>query len=282
MNNDDEYDWLRMPSGEKEFPDERWHKLTFGGLLWNHLTELVRQRAPQAKFEQVRKHLEDWRAFAESGLGNKEQWERACRLVELAQQAVDGLEVRDEQLDRGCFRDLSAWEWDAFCAFRGGLRSAECSVTPTALLIDAQTGNGVTAQLTLERLPNGFGHIYASPQEHAFLTLDEGFEQALKNAEIFVKTEGTPFDTIDVRWRLQRHDGRLLTSLGGPSIGGTFAMGCGKLLVQPSHEEWGALELNGVGLTAAVDTAGNLSRIGGLWEKLGEQTIDLPISKLKF
>ncbi|MBI1923768.1 hypothetical protein HYR99_05910 [Candidatus Poribacteria bacterium] len=267
MQNNNEYEWLRTPSGEVEFPGERWHKLTFGGLLWNYLTELVRQRAPQAKFEQIRRHLEDWQAFAESMLGNKEQWERACRLVELAQQAAqaaDGSEVRDEQLDRACFPNLSAWEWEAFCDFRG--RSAERSVTLIALLV-YQNNKGFTAKLTLELFKNGTGGIYKSPAEHAFLTLAPDFEGAIDNAKACVKSRGANFDGVDVRWRLERHDGKPLPPfVEGPSMGAAFAIGLSRLFFAESTED--ELDLDGVAVTAQVDKAGNLDKIGLLFEKL--------------
>jgi hypothetical protein len=43
----------------------------------------------------------------------------------------------------------------------------------------------------------------------------------------------------------------------------------------PSLEDLNVLELESVGMTAAVEADGTLHKIGGLWKKLGEQTIDL-------
>ncbi len=247
-----------------------WKQLTIERpkeMFWNRLSQLVHERAPESVFQELSERLCGWSQFV-----SESQLSVARTLVEVAQLAAKP-EFTGDELERALLPNRYPWEWDAFCAFRG--RSAERSVTVTALLV-YQNNEGFTAKLTLERFENGTGGIYKSPAEHAFLTLAEDFEGAIDNAKACVKNRGAKFDGVDVRWRLERHDGKPLPLLvEGPSLGGAFAIGLVRLLAEPSHEEWGALELDGVGLTAAVDTAGNLSRIGGLWEKLGEQTIDL-------
>jgi hypothetical protein len=223
--------FLAMPNDEWEKRIDDWKKLTSGGKLMHELSQIVRQKPKDSTFDELRAHLDKWHTFMSKNEKGKRQWETARRILDLAKKSVEQPPMQDERFERTSFPQLEPWEWDAFCAFRGMPRSAERQVTLTALLIGDKKGSGFTAELTIERLPNGNGSIYPSPQEHAFLTLDEDFEGAIANAVSFVREQGFSFDAIDIRWRLERHDGLPLPyPLGGPSIGGAFAMGLMKLL----------------------------------------------------
>jgi hypothetical protein len=110
------------------------------------------------------------------------------------------------------------------------LRQAERTTTMTVLLVDTARNEGVTAVLTLELMSDGSGALYPAP-ELAFLR-DADFQQAEANAGAAISAAGLWTPDTDVRWRLQRRDGKPLTSLSGPSLGAAFALGVSKLLTE--------------------------------------------------
>jgi hypothetical protein len=109
-------------------------------------------------------------------------------------------------------------------------RSAEREVCIMTLLVDTARNEGVVATLTLELLTDGQGELYPTP-ELAFLR-DADFQQA--EATACAALQATPFWSHhhDVRWRLQRRDGKPVTNLSGPSMGAAFALGMGRLLAE--------------------------------------------------
>lgn len=108
-------------------------------------------------------------------------------------------------------------------------RQAERKQSLTVLLVDTIRNEGVTALLTLESLSNGNGGLYPIP-EQAFIR-DSDFRQAEDNARTYVMGTGIWRADWDVRWRLQRRDGKPLANLTGPSLGAAFALGVEKLFV---------------------------------------------------
>lgn len=107
------------------------------------------------------------------------------------------------------------------------LRSSLRNLTLTVLLVDAARQEGVVAALTLALIANGSGDFYPTP-ELAFLR-DPDFQQAEANAHAAVKAQELWLPDHDVRWRLQRRDGKPITTLVGPSLGAAFALGIGSL-----------------------------------------------------
>lgn len=113
---------------------------------------------------------------------------------------------------------------------RQPLRQAERDLSMTVLLVDTARNEGVVATLTLELLPHGSGELYPAPAL-AFLR-DDDFRQAEDNARASLEQTSVAYKHQDVRWRLQRHDNKPLTSLSGPSMGAAFALGIGKLCAE--------------------------------------------------
>ena len=114
------------------------------------------------------------------------------------------------------------------------LRLAQRSLSLTTLLVDMARNEGVTAVLTLELIQEGSGDFYPVP-ELAFLR-DADFQQAEINARAAVHTITHWPPVSDVRWRLQRRDGKPLTNLSGPSLGASFSLGICTLLAGKEGE----------------------------------------------
>jgi len=96
---------------------------------------------------------------------------------------------------------------------------------------------GVVATLTLELMPRGKPMpkpgddeaLYPIP-ELAFVQRANGFPEAEKSACQYVRGEGLWPKGFDVRWSLDRRDGKPLPPvLEGNSLGGAFALGLAKL-----------------------------------------------------
>jgi hypothetical protein len=102
----------------------------------------------------------------------------------------------------------------------------------TSLLVDTVQDRGVVANLTLELMPDGNEMLYPAPQL-AFVARDDEFRQAEANAHTYVqKTERLWPNNQDIRWRLERRDGKRLSSaLVGDSLGGAFGLGLLRLSV---------------------------------------------------
>lgn len=110
------------------------------------------------------------------------------------------------------------------------LHAAERDLSLTVLLVDTARNEGVVATLTLELVPDGRGEFYPVP-ELAFIR-DVDFRQAEENAHGCSAGTELWHKGWDVRWRLQRRDGKALFNLTGPSLGAAFALGIGKLLAE--------------------------------------------------
>ena len=115
------------------------------------------------------------------------------------------------------------------------LRPAKRDLSLTTLLVDMARNEGVTAVLTLELIMDGIGDFYPVP-ELAFLR-DADFQLAEANARAAVHTVTHWPSSYDVRWRLQRRDGKALTNLSGPSLGAAFSLGISTLLASEERVE---------------------------------------------
>jgi len=109
-------------------------------------------------------------------------------------------------------------------------RQAERDLSLTVLLVDTVRNEGVVATLTLELIPDGSRELYPVPAL-AFLR-DVDFRRAEANARGCLAETGLWQKGWDVRWQLQRRDGKPLFNLTGPSLGAAFALGIGKLCAQ--------------------------------------------------
>jgi hypothetical protein len=119
-------------------------------------------------------------------------------------------------------------------------RLAGRSITLPVLLVDTARNEGVAAVLTLELISEGRGEFYPIPTL-AFLR-DTDFRQAEENARACVAGIALQQDHCDVRWWLQRRDGKAVVNLSGPSLGAAFALGIGKLFAggQPESAQGNA------------------------------------------
>ncbi len=146
-----------------------------------------------------------------------------CRAREVAlREPIDTLpEVVSVKVPLGFRRDLMQ------ALLAEPLRKAERNLSLAVLLVDTARNEGAGATLTLELMLNGGGEFYPIP-ELAFMR-DKDFHQAEDNARACVEGAGLWQKDWDVRWRLQRRDGKPLVTLSGPSMGAAFALGLAKL-----------------------------------------------------
>jgi hypothetical protein len=151
-----------------------------------------------------------------------------CRVREMAlQQLIDTLpEAVSVNVPLGFCRDLMR------ALLEEPLRKAERNLSLAVLLVDIARNEGIEATLTLELMPDGRGKLYPIP-ELAFMR-DKDFHQAEDNARACVEGAGLWQKDWDVRWRLQRRDGKPLVTLSGPSMGAAFALGLAKLFADHS------------------------------------------------
>jgi len=111
----------------------------------------------------------------------------------------------------------------------GHIRQPMWSQSMPALLIDRVRDTGVVATLTLELMSAGNQTLYPVPA-CLFVDRDAAFCQAAIAACEHVLQTGLWPQGWDVRWHVQRRDGKPLLPLTGPSMGGAFALGLVKLL----------------------------------------------------
>ena len=109
-------------------------------------------------------------------------------------------------------------------------RATEREVSLNTLLVDTARNEGMLTTLTLGLVPDGNGDLYPTPA-FAFIR-DATFCQAENDAREWLKhTSLTPKER-DIRWQLQRHDGKPFVQLTGPSMGAAFGLGMAKLLAR--------------------------------------------------
>jgi hypothetical protein len=259
---------------------ERWEELTVGGELWGELRRMV-QAGEASQIQEVKKQIEGWGKFlkAQQEAGEmpyaKYQWEKALKIVEIAEKAVlqpgggGGIE-------RICFNELDGWEWDVFCSLRGRPRSAiEKTRRAISILMEQPKHVGCLAILEVELVEDGRGEIYPDSEENAFLCILDDFKDAYERAwgmvkERFSNEEQRKLNEVDARFRLRHVEipnyfNPPLVAVEGGSAGAGFYI-CllhsakaylghnDALLLDPSvgitatlEEEKGNLVLGGVG-----------------------------------
>ena len=124
-----------------------------------------------------------------------------------------------------------SWGWDTVTCFWKKQRPAESSQRITLLLLDERE-QGMTAELFLELLQDGRGTLYPDPETMSFVSLKDSFQESLREAVRLAQAQDVWPGERDIRWRIERQDGRPLTALDGGSAGGAYALGLLKLLVQ--------------------------------------------------
>lgn len=107
-------------------------------------------------------------------------------------------------------------------------RTTEREVSLNTLLVDTARNEGMLTTLTLGLVPDGNGDLYPTPA-FAFIR-DATFCQAENDAREWLEHAGLAPEKHDIRWQLQRHDGKPFVNLTGPSMGAAFALGMAKLL----------------------------------------------------
>jgi hypothetical protein len=98
------------------------------------------------------------------------------------------------------------------------------------LLVDIARNEGVVATLTLELMPDGNGGLYPIPE--LALIRDTDFRRAEDEARVCGEEVELWQKGRDVRWRLQRRDGKPIVNLTGPSLGAAFTLGIVKLFAE--------------------------------------------------
>jgi hypothetical protein len=123
----------------------------------------------------------------------------------------------------------AGWVLDVLDWMRDGSRRAVRSQNVWALLA---MDYGVPARLTVELLGDlSGGDFYPDPATMMFVVRDDTFRQAEQNAVSLVRAEGLwpAGGRADVRWRIERLDGKSLAGVKGGSAGGAFALSLAKL-----------------------------------------------------
>ena len=127
------------------------------------------------------------------------------------------------------FSPLSAaWAWDAINHFMKSPRKEINSQRLTLLLL-GEDSEGITADLTLDLLDEGDGTLYPDPETMSFVDFGEKFLESQQNAIHAIHKRGRWAKDKDVRWKIERQDGKPLRVLDGGSAGATFALGLSKL-----------------------------------------------------
>jgi len=129
-----------------------------------------------------------------------------------------------DQLPLGFFRDLTQE------LLGEPPRKAERDLSLPVLLVDTARNEGVVTTLTLELVPHGSGGLYPIPV--LALIRDPDFRRAEYEARVYGEEVGLWQKGRDVRWRLQRCDGKPIVNLTGPSIGAAAALGIVKLFAE--------------------------------------------------
>jgi hypothetical protein len=125
----------------------------------------------------------------------------------------------------------AAWAWDTLNHFWKRPRKEINSQRLTLLLLGKDHA-GITADLTLDLLDDGDGTLYPDPETMSFVTQGDKFIESQQNAINAIQQRGTWAYHKDVRWKIERQDGKPIQVLDGGSAGATFALGLSKLYTQ--------------------------------------------------
>jgi|GEM_PF-1455661 len=280
---------IKMPP-EWEKREEVWRELTFGGRLFERLSQCLRRRASVEELQVILKDLDEWEEFASDIPHGKHQSGAARTLVQLALLAAKQPNpsaasvqqfIEAEQLQRICLGGLGAVEWDAVCALSSTPRRA-ISTTARSVSVLLEQGNiGCLALLEVELIADGAGEIYPDPQRVGFIEFDQ--ETFLKSAtEVWeqVKQEVTrkpeereQLESVDARFRLrhlhvpQYHNPRLV-AIKGRSAQAAFHL----CLLQAARAYLGEPDVilldQSVAVSATVEDGRKLGSVGALESKL--------------
>lgn len=288
--------------------NERWKQLT----VHNELFPILRHAVQSASLQQVESELVRWHeefvVYQPDSV--KMQWEIVQKWLVCAQIAAldrqtvgqfPGLlgkldaqiELPDDVADQSAIEDPARWSqfvrqtiyglnqtvlqqtiWacDVIASLTGHPRPVAQIETIPVLL---RSSDGEVAALTLELLADdGMGILYPNPSTMSFVTRNQEFQQAEKNALSWLRSLGFVGDQkqFDMRWSVTRRTGRPLDRLEGGSLGGAFALGFAKLWLHlkqvPAVQGLKDLDLSGTAITAEIHPTGKLSPIAGEHEKL--------------
>jgi hypothetical protein len=185
----------------------------------------------------------------------------------------DKRSLLNQELGSICKRgDLAGWVWDAFCSFSGKPRTAISTTSIGVVYVDTSqpVHSGGTGTLYLELIAGGTGKLYPHPIPsrkeclyNIFFKRDSTFEgEVLCHAQEFLQKQKIWPTDQDIRWYFDLGE-RYLPAIMDSSWGGAFAIGLWKLL---SND--GQLDLDGLFVTASLDSDGNLGNVEGITEKL--------------
>ncbi|MBV7339281.1 hypothetical protein KFU94_65905 [Chloroflexi bacterium TSY] len=307
-------DLLTMPKDWEERPDV-WKDLTVGNGLFRSLCAAVRNGI----IDKAKPLLAEWYdEYIQYGNRSECEWDIAYAMLKCAEIATLShetvadlpgllyeldpcLNVPDVQACLNAFEDMQSWRqfvywWLYQVSWQPSLGAAWAwDVTssmwdiprPIAqverVTVPLMIGKGTIANLTLELLSDlGNGELYPDPKTMSFVTRNEAFRQAEENAAAYVRAEGLREGNAkpDIRWRLERQDGRPFLSVEGGSAGGAFALGQTKLLVtaqkpstdntlnQTKFHRTEELDLSGVTITAQIQPDGTFLPVNSVFEKL--------------
>lgn len=171
---------------------------------------------------------------------------------------------------------LSALQTDAFWYLRPPQVTGATSAIRCFLVLgqrDSTPASGVAAELLLALTP-GHGEVVRSARHHWFLESDSSFEQSIAAATDAVAglySLRIPTD-VNVRWSLffpEYSEVNQIHRIQGSSMGFAFALALASLLGRHMNSELRHIDLSQVGATAEIGQSGKLSRVDGLWPKLG-------------
>jgi hypothetical protein len=142
-----------------------------------------------------------------------------------------------------------------------------------------QGNKGIPARLTVRLVRPGRGDFYPTLAS-AWVHCEQTFAEALTRAWSQVRTDGAR--DVDVCWQLTRYDKQEIAALVGASMGAAVTVTTAVLLARAGitlpdglQSDAPAVDLDQVGIAAALDEHGNLAHIAGLWEKLDTEAIGL-------
>ena len=286
--------FLKYPaSPEDESAAELWTKITAEGKLWSLLSDLLtsendKELIRSVLADQIKNLTENWAIYLKDcNLRDKNQnsnnelirLDKILKLLELARRSLYLNFPEKDSIDRVCSRELTGVQYDTLCLlYRKPLRPLHtCNLY--VLFVDKLNKRGVTAELKLDLLNIGTGEFFPAQNKHLLMVGDTDFRDSLKVSQHVVEQELNYWNKKwdrDVRWSISPKPARSLPEIQGASMGAAMTIGLLKLL--GSHyaiENYSELDLEGVAVTAAVTREGELKKVDGTWEKLGDQAMGL-------
>lgn len=166
------------------------------------------------------------------------------------------------------------WAWDLVSYLWNAPRQMIQHEMIRVLLLEER---GILGNLECDLLAEGRGAVYTDPECMSFVRFDSSMRRAIEAATEYVRGVGIWGEEFDVRWRVRRLDGEVLSWLEGASMGGAFALAYTKLLALAAPPERVAkdelleslleLDLSVVAATATVTEDGKLGAVGDIWAK---------------